>query len=238
MPLLDHFHGPNVEELPWDSVNTLWISAVVAHLNQVLPRDRFRAFAKRHLGPHVEADVAEFESLHALGGGNGSVATLPQTYAPPAAFTIPAILPDNVRIEVADATNRRRLVAVVEFVSPANKKEVNERESFVAKCRAYLERGVGLVVVDVVTSRSANLHDELMRLLRLQGRYDFAPPSATYAVSYRPVHRPDGNGIDVWPERLEVGLPLPTIPLPLMGAGLLPLDLEATYETALEQSGA
>ena len=83
MPLLDHFHGPNVEELPWDSVSTLWIAAVVATLNQTLPRDRFRAFAKRHLGPQVEADVAEFENLHPTGDGNGPVATLMQTYAPP-----------------------------------------------------------------------------------------------------------------------------------------------------------
>ena len=82
MPLLDHFHGANAEDLPWESVNTLWIAAVVANLNQMLPQDRFRAFATRHLGPQVEADVAEFESLHPPRNGNGSVATLVRTYAP------------------------------------------------------------------------------------------------------------------------------------------------------------
>jgi len=238
MPLLDHFHGPNAEELPWDSVNTLWIAAVVAHLNQVLPRDRFRAFAKRHLGPQVEADVAEFESLHPAGNGNGPVATLTQTYAPPAVHTIPAIFPDDIEVQIADATNRRRLVAVIEFVSPGNKKEPNERTSFVAKCCTYLRQGVGLVVVDVVTSRLANLHDELMRLMGLGAPYLFAEPTPIYAVSYRPTHRTAENTIDIWPERLGVGQALPTVPLPLKGAGLVPLDLEATYETALEQSGA
>ena len=238
MSLLDHFHGPNVEELPWESVNTLWVAAVVAHLNQTLPKDRFRAFAKRHLGPQVEADVAEFESLHPAGDANGTVSTLTQTYAPAAVHTIPAILPDILEIQITAANNRRRLVAVIEFVSPGNKKEVDERESFVAKCRTYLREGIGLVIVDVVTSRKANFHDELMRSMGFQAPYLFEQPTPIYAASYRPLHHPDGNTIDLWPETLEVGRTLPTIPLPLKGAGLVPLDLEATYETALEQSGA
>lgn len=237
MPLLDHFHGANVEELPWESVNTLWIAAVVASLNQVLPQDRFRAFAKRHLGPQVEADVAEFESVHAPSNGNGAVATLPRTYAPAAVHTIPAIFPDDIEVQITDSTNRRRLVAVIEFVSPGNKKEIEERSSFVAKCCTYLRLGIGLVVVDVVTSRSANLHDELMRFMGIQKPFLFADATPIYAVSYRPAHRHGSNSIDFWPEKLEVGRDLPTLPLPLKGAGLIPLELEATYQTALEQSG-
>jgi hypothetical protein len=141
-------------------------------------------------------------------------------------------------VQIADATNRRRLVAVVEFVSPGNKKEADERTSFVAKCCTYLRQGIGLVVVDVVTSRTANLHDELIRLMGLGTRYLFSGPTPTYAVSYRPAHEPGQNTIGLWPHALEVGRALPTVPLPLKGAGLIPLDLEATYETALEQSGA
>src|SRR5262245_14549938 len=188
MSLLDHFHGPNLEELPWESVNTLWIAAVVAHLNQVLPQDRFRAFAKRHLGPQVEADVAEFESLHPTSTQNGAVATLMETYAPPAIHTVPAIFPDDIEVQITDANNRRRLVAVIEFVSPGNKKEADERNSFVAKCCTYLRHGIGLVTVDVVTSRTANLHDELMRLMGHQAPYLFAEPTPIYVVGYRPPH--------------------------------------------------
>jgi hypothetical protein len=238
MPLLDHFHGTNVEELPWESVNTLWVAAVVAHLNQMLPRERFRAFAKRHLGPQVEADVAEFESLHPPANGNGHVATMTQTYAPPAVHTAPAVFPDDIEVQITDTNDRRRIVGVIEFVSPGNKKEIDERNSFVAKCCTYLRQGIGLVVVDVVTSRTANLHDELMRLMGLQAPYLFANPTPIYAVSYRPMHQAGRNTIDIWPETLEVGRELPTMPLPLKGAGLVPLELEATYETALEQSGA
>jgi len=44
-------------------------------------------------------------------------------------------------------------VAVVELVSPGNKKEADERVQFVAKCLSYLGRGLGLVVVDTLTER-------------------------------------------------------------------------------------
>ena len=127
---------------------------------------------------------------------------------------------------------------MIEFVSPGNKKEADERSSFVAKCCSYLRRGIGLVVVDVVTSRTANLHDELMRFMGLQKPYVFAEPTSIYAVSYRPMHQGSDNSIAIWPEALEVGRGLPSMPLPLKGSGLIPLDLETTYETALEQSGA
>ena len=53
------------------------------------------------------------------------------------------------------------LVACVEFVSPSNKDRPAEREAFVSKCAAYLHEGVGLVVVDIVTTRHADLHAAL-----------------------------------------------------------------------------
>jgi hypothetical protein len=238
MPLLDHFHRPTSEDLPWESVNTLWVAAVVAELNRTLPRGRFRAFANRHLGSQVEADVAEFEALRPPHHGNGPVATAVETYAPPAFHTIPAVFPDNIEVQVADANNNRRLVAVIEFVSPGNKKEVRERVSFTAKCCAYLRLGIGLVVVDVVTDRTANLHNELLTLMGLGELYLFRQPTPIYAVSYQPARRTEQNLIDLWPCALEIGHSLPTVPLPLKGTGLVALDLEATYETALEQSGA
>lgn len=236
MPLLDHFHRPHSEDLPWESVNTLWVAAVVAELNRSLPRERFRAFANRHLGSQVEADVAEFENLPLTHEGNGSLAVATKTYAPPVVQTIPAIFPDEIEVQIADANNRRRLVAVIEFVSPANKKELGERSSFVAKCVAYLQKGIGLVVVDIVTERRANLHNELMSYLGQP--VTFSEPTPIYCVSYRPTRLDEANAIDLWPHVLSIGQELPTVPLPLKGSALVPLDLEATYETALEQSGA
>ncbi len=241
MPLLDHFHRPYSEDLPWESVNTLWVAAVVAELNRTLPRERFRAFANRHLGSRVEADeadVAEFERIERPLQGNGSVATMPRTATRPAAYRIPLLLPGEIEIKIADATNTRRLVAVIEFVSPSNKKEVGERDAFATKCQSYLQSGIGLVIVDIVTSRQANLHNELMTRMGLGDPYLFPEPTPIYTVSYQPVHADGGNGADVWPTVLEIGQPLPTILLPLTGAGTIELDLDGTYQTALEQSGA
>jgi hypothetical protein len=237
MPLLDHFHRPHSEGLPWESVNTLWVAAVVAALNRTLPRDRFRAFANRHLGPQVEADVAEFDRIEPAHQGNGAVATLPRVATRPAAYRIPLLLPGEIEIKIADATNTRRLVAVIEFVSPSNKKEAGERDAFATKCKAYLESGIGLVVVDIVTNRHANLHNELMTRMGLGAPYLFPQPTPIYTASYQPVRTDGANGADVWPTVLEIGRPLPAVVLPLTGAGTIDLDLEGTYTTALEQSG-
>ena len=55
-----------------------------------------------------------------------------------------------------------RLVAVVELVSPGNKDRPEHRQAFVTKCAAYLQEQVNIVMVDVVTTRHANLHRELL----------------------------------------------------------------------------
>jgi hypothetical protein len=89
--------------------------------------------------------------------------------------------------------------------------------------------------VDIVTSRLANLHDELMALL---GHVDdFAFPTATplYATAYRSAHRQGRNEIDLWRESLAVGQALPTLPLAVRGLGYLPIDLEATYSEARQR---
>src|SRR5438034_206250 len=123
MPLLDHFHDPATEELYWPSVASAWGVALMGWLNQTLPREEYRAFARMHLGPQVEADVAEFTRRDAdEAGRNGSVATVT---APPAVGTIPAIFPDDVEVVIRDETDRFRLAGVIELVSPGNKKEAS-----------------------------------------------------------------------------------------------------------------
>lgn len=234
MPLLDHFRPPTSDDAPWESFNTLWVAALVRWLNSHLPGHQYRAFAQVHLGPHVEADVAEFELAPAGDGGNG-VATI-GTAAPPAVVTIPAIFPDDVEVRITETRNTQRLVAVIELVSPGNKEEPGERRSFAAKCLSYLRRGVGLVVIDVVTERRANLHDELMRLMDLVSPPGLPLDTPTYVVGYRPVRRGERNEIDLWPFPLQVGDRLPAVPLGLRGGATVLLDLETTYQDACDWS--
>ena len=88
------------------------------------------------------------------------------------------------------------------------------------------------MIVDIVTSRHANLHDELMALLGHTEGFTFPAPTPLYATAYRPAHRQERNEIDLWREALALGQPLPTLPLAVRGLGCLPIDLEGTYMEA------
>ena len=123
-----------------------------------------------------------------------------------------------------------RLVAAVELVNPANKDRPEHRRDFAVKCAAYLQQQVSVVVVDIVTERSANLHVELMELL---DRTDAAPWPADqnlYAVAYRTTKEKDAWRMELWPEPLAMSRPLPTLPLWLADNLAVPLELEASYE--------
>jgi hypothetical protein len=233
MPLLDHFHPPLRNRPPWESVSTTWAVSLVRWLNRTLPTGEFVAYPTIHLGTQVEADVAEYDmrgnGTHQNGEGGG-VATLPQ--APPAAVTVPAFFPDDIEVRVGTSRNDLHVCGVIELVSEGNKKEVGEREAFAHKCAAYLQRGIGVVVVDVVTSRLANLHNQLMRLIGGPNPPQMANAPPTYVVSYRPVHRDGRNEIELWPTAVRVGDILPTATFALRRGPTLAVDLEATYTEA------
>ena len=57
------------------------------------------------------------------------------------------------RFVVRDERDDARLVAVVELVSPSNKDRPESRRAFAAKTAAYLQRGVGLIILDIVTGQ-------------------------------------------------------------------------------------
>jgi hypothetical protein len=238
MPLLDHFHAPLHPRHPWESFHGSWCNAIMRQLNRLL-RPRYFAAFQVHLGTQVEADVAEFEAATtALTEGNGAGGLAIATWAPPAVtLTMPALFPDDIEVQVIDTRDGAVLVGVVEMVSPRNKDRQDARDAFTAKCAAYLQRGIGVVVVDVVTSRLANLHDELVDRLRQPGSCHMPEETGLYAACYRPVHRAESNAIDAWLMPLAVGQPLPTVPLALRGAGLVPVDLEQSYSGACEDSG-
>jgi len=235
MPLLDHFHDPLAADYPYESFHTFWAVSIGEHLNRLLPR-RYIALVQTHLGPQIEADVAEFDRPatppeEQVNGPAGGVAL--QTYAPPAVtLTLPAVYPDDLEVQVVDRQEGRTLVGVVELVSPRNKDRPAARRAFAAKCVAYLERGIGVVVADIVTSHHFHMHNELARLLQLGPPFLLPEEEYVSAVAYRPARRQDRNEIDVWPFPLAVGGPLPVLPLALRGLPAIPLDLEAAYSEA------
>ncbi len=240
MPLLDHFHPPVSDELPsWESFHSFWAVVFAERLNRLLP-SRYKAVVQTHLGSYVEADVAEFErpievANGAADGEAGGVAV--QTWAPPLTKLVaPAIFPDDYEVQLFEQRGGMRLVAVVELVSPRNKDRAESRRAFAAKCAAYLQRGIGLIVIDIVTARHFNLHNELAELLGWEESLRMLTGSFLYAVAYQPLRRQEKNEIDIWPAPLSIGGPLTVLPLALKGARAIPLDLEAAYTDARQRS--
>ena len=76
---------------------------------------------------------------------------------------MPGVFPDDFEVRVFSSRGGNRLVAAIELISPGNKDRAEERRAFAAKCAAYLQQGVSLVIVDVITERRANLHNDIIR---------------------------------------------------------------------------
>lgn len=240
MPLLDHFHAPIYPVHGWESFHARWAVALSDAFNRVLPRG-YLAEVQIHIGRNIEADVAEFElspSIYAEeeNGSDGGAAVQVQTWASPvAAQTVNIVFPDDIEVQLYDLRDGKRLVAALELISPGNKDRAKARRAFGAKCVAYLQRGIGVVIVDIVTLRSGNLHQVVLELLDQTEGSVLSADTELYAVAYRPAHRGDNNQLDLWPVELAVGQPLPLLPLALRGAFFVPVDLEATYMEARQR---
>jgi hypothetical protein len=237
MPLLDHFHPPLANQRHWEGFHGWWAAALAGSLNEdLLPPEYFAEFQVT-LGTRVEVDVATFtEAGGAAPPGGATTAVQTRTWAPPTPVAVvPALFPDDVEVQVFSSLTGPTLVAAIELVSPRNKDREEARRAFAAKCAAYLQRGIGLIVVDIVTSRHANLHDELAALLGHGSGFAFPTPTPLYATAYRPAHRQERNEIDLWRAPLTVGQPLPTLPLAVRGLSSLPINLETTYQEARQR---
>ena len=239
MPLLDHFHPPLYPGRRWESFHAAWSTSLMARLNDsILPAGYF-AETQVHIGSRVEVDVASLEETSPPRvPRNGPIATLArEAWASPAPpVVLSTVFPDEIEVQIYGSPTGAHLVAAIELISPGNKDRPETRQAFAAKCSSYMQVGIGLVIVDVVTERLVNLHDELMGVMGQPERNRFPAKTMLYAVSYRPARREAGDQIDCWPTALVVGHPLPILPLALRGGPTLPLDLEATYAEACRYS--
>jgi hypothetical protein len=224
MPLLDHFRPPLSERRHWHAFHNSWATYLSSRLNALLPEGYF---AEANVQYGIEIDVAAFREPAA------TVPTGAWTPPPPHA-SVPLDLPGAVvEVGIFSRSGGPVLAGAVKLVSPANKDRPAHREALVSKCAAYVQAGVGLVLVDVVTERPADLHRELLGRL---GSADPGPGPALFAAAYRPVERDGATALDIWREPAELGRPLPTVPLWLRGGLCLPVELEATYtRTCIEQ---
>jgi hypothetical protein len=248
MPLKDHGHSPLKDFCPFSSLHSLWIGKVVEQLNLWRLSDEYVAHAETHAGSQIEIDVGTYERFDSVRGGgahngvpgspagNGGVAVatgravyvapVPELTAP-VSFTDPDLF--EIKVYRGGGLN---LVAAIEFVSEANKDRPDSRRAFAVKVASYLQKGISVITIDIISNRSANLHDDLCDVIRQSDGLSWHSPSGLAATCYRTIRSKTEVRLDAWPFPLEIGKALPTIPLWLNGELAVPIDLEETYVEA------
>ena len=229
MPLLDHFRPPFAPARQWGSFHSAWASIITQQLNEVLPEDYY---AEPHvqIGNQFEIDVATLQKDGQAGAGSAAVATA--LWAPPCPTrTIPV---DFLHWEVFEVgvyqdLGGPQLRGAVELVSPANKDRPSHRQAFAIKCGSHLQRGVSVIIIDIVTERLANLHAEILQILELTSEPAWQSPTNLYSAAYRTILSHGKHYLEIWNETLALGETLPVMPLWLDVDFSLPLRLEDSY---------
>ncbi len=170
MPLLDHFHPPLHGPRRWEGFHHAWATTIAQQLNLETLPPGYYAEPEISLGPTLEIEVATVESR-------------PKIVAP-----VDFAQLDSYEVRVYQDLGGAELRAGIELVSPANKDREGSRRTFAAKCAGYLRHGISVVILDVVTARSANLPRELFEILEVENRRAFwESTTGLYTVAYRAV---------------------------------------------------
>jgi Protein of unknown function (DUF4058) len=224
MTLLDHFRPPLASKRHWHSFHNAWATYIAEDLNQRLP---VGYFAESNVQFGIEIEVAAFDEdnpdllPHPVTTTDEWQPTPPTQVIP---FETGAV--EQVEVGIFSTEQNTHLIGAIEIVSPANKDRASQREVFVTKCQSYLEQGIGLIIVDIVTTRKQSLHQKLLQ--QVGASFD-ANNADLYAAAYR-VAIEQSPQLEVWYELLELGRSLPTLPLWLKSGGCFPVNLQQTYD--------
>lgn len=207
----------------WSDVHLSLIIAMRGALNATLPKG-YIAAADKYVWIHepdadartrlIKPDAFIVRSREQTG------VIAPAEVTSPTKVVLPAIRREgNKYLKIVDAKSRR-LITVVELLSPSNKEPGPDREDYLTKRMDYITAGVNLVEID--------LH-------RAGHRLPLAEPQPTgfdyYALVCRPAQMPSA---EIWP--FTVRDPFPVIPIPLGPKEPdVPLDLRPCMELAYQQ---
>jgi hypothetical protein len=223
---------PYLEGEMWQEFHETLAGAIRAQLMRVLPRTYVALLAKRYVVDRSGLSIVNLPvervvypdvhvattSVHESSAASGGIAVA--TAEP--AVELPSPLPENVpllSVEVRDVA-QRRLVTVVEILSPVNKQGDGARE--------YAERRTS-----ILETRTHLLELDLLRRgtrIALRGE---PPPAPYYVYLSRAERRPMTA---IWPISLQERLP--TVPVPLLPPDAdVPLDLQAAIEDCFNLVG-
>lgn len=214
------------QEVLWHDFHERFIPAAAAHLAaQVLPRYIVLIDENVYLHDLLpgESRLVGRPDLPVAGNPNPSaVATVAAAGILEAPVQVLMPEQDVEREAFLGVRDRlsRELVAVIELLSPSNKRPGENREQYLAKRSSLLNGSAHLVEIDLLRGGPP---------LPARDR-----PACTYSVLVsRSERRPRA---DFWP----IGLrdPLPTVPVPLRaGEGDARLDLRAILDRVYDESG-
>lgn len=225
MPLRAMYDPLEADWKPWNGFNAGWACTILGRLNLEVLSPDYRAGLDVHK-PQFAVPTFEAVPDHLV-----SQVTPDRSFPPAAAMSAPVGFLEPQAADLTVTYDRcQQLVAVVAFANPDFTDSAAGRRAFAVKCACWLQRGTTVVVVNVW--RPADLHGELMEVLRLPDPVEWESPTGLSAVVYRVVRFADRDRLDVWPYPLAVGEALPTVPLWLAADLAVPLELDLTYEAA------
>jgi hypothetical protein len=225
------------DERGWDSVHPLWLTYLLEYVQERLP-EGYKAF----LGgvPSLTVDT---------GHGKPDV-SVRQWGLEPAAETVTSgtgVLEPDLEASVAFRLDPQRavhidfhgqLIAALEIVSPRNKDRADAKETYANRYLGYLRLGVHLLLVDVLPRpKGFSFSDAITGGLGME----LPPLPPPFAAAYRvgevvPVGDEMGSLVGLWRRELQVGEPLPTLPLSLTVHRYIVIDLEETYQRAAKRA--
>jgi hypothetical protein len=139
---------------------------------------------------------------------------------------------DEYCVQIYDEANDQKLVSVLCLISPGNKKREVQRLLFVKRCIELLRHDISLSIIDLITAQHHNLFAGLVNSLEMHDSQPVYSAQAIYAVTCRTQRRGkhDRFQLDNWFYPMQVGKPLPIIPLWLNDEQVVQFDLEPSYE--------
>ncbi len=211
-----------------------WISALSDHLNAgMLPSGLF-AMAEQIIGGSAP-DVVTLQSWSAspedVSSDGGRIGLADPAVTPKATYILQSHAEEYVtkKSQIVVRHELGEVVAVIELVSPGNKHSKFEIQRLIDKSASLIQSGINLLIVDPFppTVRDPNGVPALV-WEQLEGECDFKLPNAqTLTVSsYQAEPQWERKA---YIEPLEVGDPLPDMPLFIVDHRYIDLPLEATY---------
>jgi hypothetical protein len=221
----------------WDSVHPFWLTYLVEWIQPRLP-EGYKAF----LGGVPALTVAS-------GNGKPDVSVRKGSPPPPAeqvATETAVHEPDleariTIRLDPQLAVHidfYGQLISAIELGSPRKKDHADAKETYTNRYLGYLRLGVHLMLVDVLPRpKRFSFSDAITSALGME----LPPLPPPFAAAYRvgeviPVGDDMGSLVAMWRRPLQVGHPLPRLPLPLSVHRAISIDLEETYNRAAKRA--